>query len=280
MHSDEDEIETNAEIELLTELENNSTIKTNESSKDINQFEGSQTNQLDEIIFVDRPNNFVTTGSTLSFTMVLGKISSAIIFLFRSVLASIANFSILLSIGILYSLYILVIGSLFYGIYYTITGKSDDIKSLNEAIQWVAEITISGIGKLFSGLGKMFETMSSSPFWQIVLISVFLIISLNHLFRVGFGGLNSVSKKKGEIIIKITRWAFEPLGLMQIKEEKTKETDYNEMTVTEIKELLKEAGLPVSGNKADLITRLQERAETSATAEVEFEEDVSISEEE
>ena len=34
--------------------------------------------------------------------------------------------------------------------------------------------------------------------------------------------------------------------------------DYNSMTVAELKELLKEAGKPVSGKKADLIARLNE----------------------
>ena len=36
------------------------------------------------------------------------------------------------------------------------------------------------------------------------------------------------------------------------------EADYESMTVSELKELLKEAGKPVSGKKADLISRLQE----------------------
>ena len=35
-------------------------------------------------------------------------------------------------------------------------------------------------------------------------------------------------------------------------------SDYSKMTVAELKELLKEAGLPVSGKKADLIARLEE----------------------
>ena len=35
-------------------------------------------------------------------------------------------------------------------------------------------------------------------------------------------------------------------------------SDYEDMTVAQLKELLKEAGLPVSGKKADLIARLQE----------------------
>ena len=35
-------------------------------------------------------------------------------------------------------------------------------------------------------------------------------------------------------------------------------TDYSSMTVAQLKELLKEAGKPVSGKKADLIERLQE----------------------
>ena len=34
--------------------------------------------------------------------------------------------------------------------------------------------------------------------------------------------------------------------------------DYDDMTVAELKDLLREAGLPVSGKKADLIARLQE----------------------
>ena len=35
-------------------------------------------------------------------------------------------------------------------------------------------------------------------------------------------------------------------------------SEYSDMTVAELKELLKEAGLPVSGKKADLIARLEE----------------------
>ena len=38
-------------------------------------------------------------------------------------------------------------------------------------------------------------------------------------------------------------------------------SDYENMTVAQLKELLKEAGLPVSGKKADLIARLQEGAD-------------------
>ena len=36
------------------------------------------------------------------------------------------------------------------------------------------------------------------------------------------------------------------------------EVDYGSMTVAELKELLKAAGKPVSGKKADLIARLNE----------------------
>ena len=35
-------------------------------------------------------------------------------------------------------------------------------------------------------------------------------------------------------------------------------SEYENMTVAELKELLKDAGLPVSGKKADLIARLEE----------------------
>jgi SAP domain-containing ribonucleoprotein len=35
-------------------------------------------------------------------------------------------------------------------------------------------------------------------------------------------------------------------------------TDYTQLKVPDLKKLLSERGLPISGNKADLITRLQE----------------------
>ena len=43
-------------------------------------------------------------------------------------------------------------------------------------------------------------------------------------------------------------------------------SDYEKMTVAELKEQLKEAGLPVSGKKADLLARLQDGAKTPAPA--------------
>lgn len=44
-------------------------------------------------------------------------------------------------------------------------------------------------------------------------------------------------------------------------------SDYENMTVAELKELLKEAGLPVSGKKADLVLRLQENDGSSGASE-------------
>ena len=55
-------------------------------------------------------------------------------------------------------------------------------------------------------------------------------------------------------------------------------SDYEDMTVAQLKELLKEAGLPVSGKKADLIARLQEGAEESAPVEEESAEEKSVEE--
>ena len=46
-------------------------------------------------------------------------------------------------------------------------------------------------------------------------------------------------------------------------------SDYEKMTVAQLKELLKESGLPVSGKKADLIARLQEGADEPAPVEEE-----------
>ena len=56
-------------------------------------------------------------------------------------------------------------------------------------------------------------------------------------------------------------------------------SDYENMKVAELKELLKDAGLPVSGKKADLIARLQDGAETSAPAEEESVEESAEEEE-
>ena len=59
--------------------------------------------------------------------------------------------------------------------------------------------------------------------------------------------------------------------------------DYNSMTVAELKDLLRDAGLPVSGKKADLITRLQEAAdapEESEQVEEMVEEEMDIEEDE
>ena len=50
-------------------------------------------------------------------------------------------------------------------------------------------------------------------------------------------------------------------------------SDYENMTVAELKELLKEAGLPFSGKKADLISRLQEGADEPAPVEEESSEE-------
>ena len=50
-------------------------------------------------------------------------------------------------------------------------------------------------------------------------------------------------------------------------------SDYEKMTVAELKDLLREAGLPVSGKKADLITRLQEGAEEAPVVEESEEEE-------
>ena len=172
---------------------------------------------LEDIVIVEQ--------TKFSFTYFLGKASSIIIFSFRLLLATFANLGIILSVLVLYSLYILVLGSVFYGIYFTVTGKSDRIKYLNEAIQDVAEITIAGIGRLFSGLGKVFETISTSPFWQIVFISLILIISLNHVVRVGFGGLNTVASKKLDLMKKITKWSIEPLKDTPTPEELDRKQD-------------------------------------------------------
>ena len=46
-------------------------------------------------------------------------------------------------------------------------------------------------------------------------------------------------------------------------------SDYEKMTVAQLKELLNESGLPVSGKKADLIARLQEGADEPAPVEEE-----------
>lgn len=52
-------------------------------------------------------------------------------------------------------------------------------------------------------------------------------------------------------------------------------SEYSDMTVAQLKELLKEAGLPVSGKKADLISRLEDaESHEDDVEEVEEEEDI------
>jgi large subunit ribosomal protein L32e len=56
-------------------------------------------------------------------------------------------------------------------------------------------------------------------------------------------------------------------------------SDYEKMTVAELKEQLKKAGLPVSGKKADLLARLQDGVKTTAPAVEEPVEEESAEEE-
>ena len=59
--------------------------------------------------------------------------------------------------------------------------------------------------------------------------------------------------------------------------------DYDSMTVAELKDLLRDAGMPVSGKKADLIARLQEASdvpEESEEVEEMVEEEMDIEEDE
>ena len=51
-------------------------------------------------------------------------------------------------------------------------------------------------------------------------------------------------------------------------------SELSDLTVAQLKELLKEAGLPVSGKKADLIARLEEAEEHDDDIEEEIEEDI------
>jgi large subunit ribosomal protein L32e len=55
--------------------------------------------------------------------------------------------------------------------------------------------------------------------------------------------------------------------------------DFEKMTVAELKVLLKEAGLPVSGKKAELIARLSDAGEAPAEEEVITEEEAATEEE-
>ena len=55
-------------------------------------------------------------------------------------------------------------------------------------------------------------------------------------------------------------------------------SDYENMTVAELKQLLKDAGLPVSGKKADLISRLEESSEEPVVEEAAEEAEESVEE--
>ena len=63
------------------------------------------------------------------------------------------------------------------------------------------------------------------------------------------------SEKSDEVVEEVVEAVSE---VEEIKEETAEAVDYSSMTVAELKELLKAAGKPVSGKKADLIARLEE----------------------
>ncbi len=63
------------------------------------------------------------------------------------------------------------------------------------------------------------------------------------------------SEKTEEVVEEVVEAVSE---VEETKEEAAEAVDYSSMTVAELKELLKAAGKPVSGKKADLIARLEE----------------------
>ena len=67
------------------------------------------------------------------------------------------------------------------------------------------------------------------------------------------------SEKVEETVEEVAEAASEPEETKEAPQEEAAESvDYSSMTVAELKELLKAAGKPVSGKKADLISRLEE----------------------
>ena len=48
------------------------------------------------------------------------------------------------------------------------------------------------------------------------------------------------------------------VGISDSEDDEPRKADYDSMTVAQLKEALKEKGLPVSGKKADLVARLNE----------------------
>ena len=68
-------------------------------------------------------------------------------------------------------------------------------------------------------------------------------------------GDNSEEESDAEAITEVSE---EPEATDEVAESEPASQDYESMTVAELKELLKAAGKPVSGKKADLIARLQE----------------------
>ena len=60
------------------------------------------------------------------------------------------------------------------------------------------------------------------------------------------------------VVVEDVVVAEEPMPSDEPEATESANQDYSSMTVAELKELLKAAGKPVSGKKADLIARLQE----------------------
>ena len=138
-------------------------------------------------------------------------LSMIIIFGTRLFLASVANLFVIFSILIANSIGIFIVGGLFYFVYYVIAGKNKNMNSFSESVKYLTEISINSFGRIISVIGDYIQSLSSSLICQITLISILLILSLNHAIKEGYKGLRSITRRKWEVTISITNWAFEPL---------------------------------------------------------------------
>ena len=171
------------------------------------------TNDALESELINRPTSSDSKKSTKKlFFELIDYLSMIIVFGTRLFLASIANLFVIFSILIANSIGIFIVGGLFYFVYYVIAGNNKNMNSFNESVKYLTEISINSFGRIISVIGDYIQSLSSSPICQILLISILLILSLNHAIKEGYKGLRSITKRKWEVIINITKWAFEPLN--------------------------------------------------------------------
>ena len=179
--------------------------------------------------------------------------ATLIVFAGRLLCASIINMLILIGIA---GLYFGIVGLLLYlihQIYYFFNSDSSSSGIIGDIAGYVGKGIISIIGTLVLGLGELIKACAGNTLCQGIVVFVILIIGLSNWAKKLADEISQLNEKSRELIRSWWYWAFAPLKTL-----KSSIGEHDDLTVAQLKELLREEGLPVSGKKAELIARLKE----------------------